>query len=232
MPEPCRSFAGAHSCKAPTMRVFMIHGMGRTSVSLALLARRLRQAGHTTSSFGYFVSRQSIDAIADAWVAHIDRALADDAVAAVDDADDADAGFAVVGHSLGNLITRKVMPRLPRLARFVMLAPPNHPPAMARALERSPVFRALTQDAGKKLLDNEDFYATLPRPTVRTLIIAGNGGPRFARSPWKGGENDGVVSVDECRLDGDNIDVVVVDAIHTLIMNQRDVTGLVQRFLT
>lgn len=213
------------------MRVFMIHGMGRTSVSLALLARRLRQAGHTTSSFGYLVSRQSIDAIADAWVAHIERALAEDDDDDNDGAND-DGGFAVVGHSLGNLITRKVIPRLPRLARFVMLAPPNHPPAMARALERSPVFRALTQDAGKKLLDSEDFYATLPRPAVPTLIIAGNGGPRFARSPWKGGENDGVVSVDECRLDGDNIEVVVVDAIHTLIMNQRDVTGLVQRFLS
>lgn len=204
------------------MRVFLIHGMGRTSVSLALLGRRLRQAGHTTSAFGYLVSRQSLDDIADAWVSHIERGLGDGG---------ADEGFAVVGHSLGNVITRMALPRLPGLKRFAMLAPPNHPPAMARALERSPVFRALTQDAGRKLLDDDAFYARLPVPTVPTLIIAGNGGPRFARSPWKGAENDGVVSVDECGLAGSNVEFAVVDAIHTLIMNQRDVTGLVQRFL-
>lgn len=204
------------------MRVFLIHGMGRSSASMALLGRRLRQAGHTTSSFGYLVSRQSIDAIADAWVAHIDRGTKDDGVPDEE-------GFAVVGHSLGNIITRKALPRLPGLRRFCMLAPPNHPPALARALERSPVFRALTQDAGKKLLDDDNFYAGLPVPTVPTLVIAGDGGPRFARSPWKGAANDGVVSVDECKLDG--AEFVVVDAIHTLIMNQRDVAGLVLRFL-
>lgn len=202
------------------MRVFLIHGMGRTSASMALLGRRLRQAGHETSSFGYLVSRQKLDAIVDAWVAHIERGLGEDKAGE----------FAVVGHSLGNIITRRALPRLPGLRRFVMLAPPNHPPALARALERSPVFRALTQDAGKKLLDDGGFYADLPVPQVPTLVIAGDGGPRFARSPWKGAANDGVVSVDECKLDG--AEFVVVDAIHTLIMNQRDVTGLVQRFLT
>ena len=205
------------------MRVFLIHGMGRTSASMALLGRRLRLAGHVTSSFGYLVSRQSLDDIVNRWVEHIERNLrpADD---------DDDGTFAVVGHSLGNLITRKALPRLPGLVRFVMLAPPNHPPAMARALERSPVFRALTQDAGTKLLDVDvGFFAGLPVPTVPTLIVAGDGGPRFARTPWKGAANDGVVSVDECRLAG--IECVVVDAIHTLIMNQRAVAGLTLRFL-
>ncbi|MDP2345701.1 MAG: alpha/beta fold hydrolase [Deltaproteobacteria bacterium] len=207
------------------MRVFLIHGMGRTSASMALLGRRLRLAGHATSSFGYLVSRQTIDDIADRWVEHIER----NRKAGGDDGDD-DGSFAVVGHSLGNVITRKALPHLPSLARFVMLAPPNHPPAMARALERSPVFRALTQDAGQKLLDVDGgFYASLPVPTMPTLIVAGDGGPRFARSPWKGGANDGVVSVDETRLEG--IETVVVDAIHTLIMNQREVAGLTLRFL-
>ncbi len=185
---------------------------------MALLARRLRAVGHTTSSYGYFVTRHSIDVIVDGFVDHIARN------GGVDD------DFAVIGHSLGNVITRRALPRLPGLRRFAMLAPPNHPPAMARALERSPVFRALTRDAGNKLLD-ADFYATLPVPPMPTLIVAGTGGPRFARLPFRGQDNDGVVGVDECRLDGDNVEFVAVDAIHTLIMNQRDVAGLLLRFL-
>ena len=205
------------------MRVFLIHGMGRTSASMALLALRLRQAGHSTSSFGYLVSRQSFDDIVERWVAHIERHIQRDKAGDDDDA------FAVIGHSLGNVITRGALPRLPTLARFIMLAPPNQPPAMARALERNLLFRALTRDAGQKLLDDGGFYAGLPVPTVPTLVVAGDAGPRFARSPWKGGANDGVVSVDETRLEG--AEHVVVDAIHTLIMNHNDVAGLALRFL-
>ncbi len=187
---------------------------------MALLARRLRQAGHGTSSFGYLVSRQSIDDIVSRWVEHIERHRSAEP----------ERGFAVVGHSLGNVITRRASPRLPALSHFVMLAPPNHPPALARALERNPIFRALTRDAGQKLLDDDGFYSSLPVPVAKTLIIAGDGGPRFARSPWKGAPNDGVVSVDETRLPG--LEPVVVDAIHTLIMNQRAVAGLTLRFLS
>lgn len=201
------------------MRVFLIHGMGRTSVSLALLAARLRDVGHRTSSHGYFVTRAPLDVIADRFVEHIERN------GGVDD------DFAVVGHSLGTIITRMALPRLPGLRRVVMLAPPNQPPALATLLARNPIFRALTRDAGRRLADAAGFYPTLPVPQVPTLIVAGTSGPRFARSPWKGRENDGIVGVDETRLDGADIRHVSVDAIHTLIMNSAEVTGLVQRFL-
>lgn len=201
------------------MRVTLIHGMGRTSVSLALLAARLRRAGHQTSSYGYFVSRDPLDVIADRFVEHIERSGG------------VDADFAVVGHSLGNIVTRMALERLPGLRRLVMLAPPNQPPALARLLAGNPVFRALTRDAGRRLADAAGFYPTLPVPQVPTLIVAGTTGPRFARSPWQGGDNDGIVGVDETRLEGPAITHVTVEAVHTLIMNSAEVTGLVQRFL-
>ena len=201
------------------MRVFLIHGMGRTSVSLALLASRLRRAGHTTSSYGYFVTRDPLDVIAARFVAHIERAGG------------TDAPFAVVGHSLGTIVTRMALARLPGLTRVVMLAPPNQPPALARLLQANPIFRALTRDAGRRLADAAGFYGSLPVPQVPTLIVAGTGGPRFARSPWQGGDNDGIVGVDETRLEGPAIEHVQVDAVHTLIMNSAEVTGHVLMFL-
>jgi len=202
------------------MRVFLIHGMGRTSVSLALLSARLRKAGHTTSSYGYLVTRDPLDVIATRFVEHIDRqgGVADD--------------FAVVGHSLGTIVTRMALPRLSGLRRFVMLAPPNQPPALARLLSTNPVFRALTRDAGRRLADATGFYPSLPVPQMPTLIVAGTGGPRFARSPWQGGDNDGIVGVDETRLQGPAISWQSVDAIHTLLMNNAEVTGAVLRFLS
>ncbi len=55
------------------MRVFLIHGMGRTTVSLALLAGRLKRAGHDVSSYGYLVSRDPLDVIGQCFVQHIER---------------------------------------------------------------------------------------------------------------------------------------------------------------
>lgn len=193
--------------------------MGRTSVSLALLAVRLKRAGHDVSSFGYLVSRHALDVIGGRFVDHI---AAHGGV---------DAPFAVIGHSLGNIVTRSVLPRLPGLTHLVMLAPPNHSPALARRLQNNPIFKALTQDAGRKLADATSFYASLPVPTVPTLIIAGTKGPRFSSSPWHGKDNDGVVAVDETHLDGPGITHITVNAVHTLIMNDAEVTRLTLQFL-
>jgi triacylglycerol lipase len=198
--------------------VFLVHGMGRTPVSFALLRRRLRAAGHDVVGFHYMVTRETLDGIAARFAAHV-RARA------------GDEPFAVVGHSLGNVVTRMCLP-LAGLRRFVMLAPPNQPPAMARALRDNgllrPVFRALTRDAGRKLHD-DDFYARLPLPDVPAIVVAGNHGPGQAWLPFRGAPSDGVVAVDETRLPG--VPHVQLRALHTFIMNDARVGRLVLSFL-
>jgi pimeloyl-ACP methyl ester carboxylesterase len=199
------------------VRVFLIHGMGRSKASMALLARRLRARGHATSSFGYFVTRAPLSVIADRFAAHVRAARVDDEP------------YAIVGHSLGNVVTRIATPSLPPgLARFVMLAPPNRPPLLARTLERNPVYRALTQDAGRRLCD-DDWYAGLPLPDAPKLIIAGTGGPAARWLPFKGAPSDGIVALDETPLPG--VPRVEVEAIHTLIMNDRRATAAIVEFL-
>lgn len=183
-------------------------------MSLGPLGRKLRAAGHQVSSFDYFVAVETLDAIARRFTQFV-----------LTEADGQP--FAIVGHSLGNVITRMCLP-LAGLERLVMLGPPNHPPVMARALRRNPVFRMLTRDAGRKLLD-DTFYASLPVPTVPTLIIAGNRGPRAAWLPFDGTASDGVVRVEETRLDG--VPHVEVPEWHTFIMNGPEVAQLVLRFV-
>lgn len=207
------------------MRVFLIHGMGRSRASLLLLARRLQKLGHTPSTFGYMVTREPLDDIGARFIAHIEAVRDADAAAGAP----ADAPYAIVGHSLGNIITRLSTDALPcALARFIMLAPPNQPPVMADRLKQNPVFRMLTQDAGQRLAD-PGFYATLARPDVPTLIINGDAGPRAAWLPFAGAPNDGVVAVAETELDG--VEAETFPAIHTLIMNRADVTARIDRFL-
>ncbi len=197
------------------MRVFLIHGMGRSRASMIWLARRLSRAGHRPSRFGYSVMRRDIDAIVASFVAHIEAAL------------EPGETYAIVGHSLGNIITRAAGDRLPEgLCRFVMLAPPNRSPSMARRLKNNLVFRFATGDAGQKLADPA-FYEALGRPDVPTLIFAGE---VSGRQPfWLDGGSDGIVKVDETPLD--DLPHHVVDALHTFIMNHPEVAERILAFL-
>ncbi len=141
------------------MRVFLLHGMARTPASMLVLAARLRRAGYPVALFGYSVSVETLEAIVERFVERVQREIA------------AGEEFAVVGHSLGNVITRLASPRLPPgFCRFVMLAPPNGSAKSATVLRRNPLFRALTRDTGQRLGDPE-FFATLPRPAVPLSLI-------------------------------------------------------------
>lgn len=199
------------------MRVFLIHGMGRTSVSMALLGRRLARAGHSPSTFGYRVTQHELPRIAEDFRAHVARSMAREPAAP----------YAVIGHSLGNVITRLCSPLLPAgFARFVMLAPPNRSPALARAMRKSRLFALLTGDAGRRLGDHA-FFAELPVPDVATLVIAGE--TRAPLLPFRGAASDGVVGVHETHLPGARHERVA--AAHTFIMNDRRATQLVLDFL-
>lgn len=206
--------------RSPCVKVFLIHGMGRTPASMWLLAIRLRIEGHRPSLFGYTVTLEPLHRIAERLASHIRDEL---------DKEEANEPWAVVGHSLGNIIARLASPRLPEgFSRFVMLAPPNQSPAMARELQDNPLFQVLASDAGQRLCD-EEFYEALPRPAVPSLIIAGEKGVESPWHPLGTQPNDAVVSLDETFLEG--VPQVAVAGLHTFLMNRRDVFGLIQAFL-
>jgi hypothetical protein len=191
------------------MHVVLIHGMGRSPLALARLGRRLREAGHATSFFGYGVRTSPLQAIVHRFVRETREATHAEP-------------WAVIGHSLGNLVYRFAERELPRLPeRSIMLAPPNRGSAAARMLSQTPLaatlFGALTGDTGRRLAD-PDFYAGIPLPSAPVTIFAGDRGPRL-RLPFGGAPNDGIVSVDETVLPGPGVEHEVVPAIHTFIMN-------------
>ena len=200
----------------PSMHVFLVHGMGRTPRSLALLSTRLGRGGLSTSRFGYDVRTHALDEITTRFVAHVGERASGEA-------------YGIVGHSLGNVIARLASPRLPPgLRRIVMLAPPNRPPRLATLLRDRPMFRALARDAGQRLA-YPAFYASLPVPTVPTLVFAGTGGPRTRWLPLGHVDSDGVVAVDETALEGAEHRTVPV--LHTFIMNDARVAAEALAFL-
>ncbi len=197
------------------MRALLLHGLGRSPLSMALLGHHLRQAGHLPESFGYLPLAESYDGIQVRLVARA-RVL-----------DARGEPWVAIGHSLGGLLLRDTIAtaRPVALQHLIMLGTPNRLPRLAPRASACWLFRWLAGDCGRKLAD-PDYFATLAMPDVPITIIAGTRGPRSRWSPFGDAPNDGVVALDETRLRPDDpIDTFPV--LHTFMMNDRAVRALV-----
>jgi alpha-beta hydrolase superfamily lysophospholipase len=135
------------------MRLLLIHGLGRTPLSLALLGRRLSQQGHSVRYFSYAAFQEFFDQIVGRLVATI-RATANQHP------------YALIGHSLGGILARAALPALANMPprHLVMLAPPNQLPLLAWRWRKHLLYRLMTRDCGGKLTD-QAFYEMLPQYT-------------------------------------------------------------------
>jgi pimeloyl-ACP methyl ester carboxylesterase len=200
------------------VRLLLVHGMGRTPLSLARLARFLRREGHRVERLGYVAALEPFDRIR----RRVRRRL--EALAATGEP------YALIGHSLGGLALRASLNSLtPPPVHLVMLATPNRPPRLARRLHRLWPYRLVCGESGQ-LLAREDFFARLPPPPVPYTIIAGSAGPRGRRSPFGQEANDWIVAVEETKVVPDD-QPTVLPVGHTFMMNNRHVHAVIRRAL-
>jgi alpha-beta hydrolase superfamily lysophospholipase len=146
------------------MHLLLIHGMGRSPLSLAILGRHLSQRGHSVRYFGYAAFLEPFAQIVNRLTATVRSSFQQ-------------RPYALIGHSLGGILARAALPALADMPprHLVMLAPPNQPPLLAQHFHKHMLYRIITRDCGAKLA-NQAFYAALPRPAIPTTIIAGTAG--------------------------------------------------------
>jgi hypothetical protein len=200
----------------------LIHGQGRSPLSMGILGYRLSRQQYTVHYFGYASFFQTFERITQRFVQIIRDDIGDEP-------------YAIVSHSLGGIVTRAALPELTNNPpqHLVMLAPPNQPARIAKLMRSNAVYRWITWDCGQKLAD-DDFYGNLPVPTVPTTIIAGT---RHFGGVWQkavfGSEariNDGILSINETQL-SDELEVISVPSRHGFIMNSREVADTVVKVL-
>ena len=173
---------------------------------MLILAARLRIFGIRPKLFSYFSAFERFDSCTDRLRHFIEQHAAGQP-------------FILVGHSLGTVLTRAVLPELiHKPAACFFLAPPTHACMAARRCAPRRLYQLLTGEMGQ-LLASQQFMNQLPVPDVPTKIYAGTGGPRGRYSPFGDEKNDGVLAVSETVLP--SIPLQTVAALHTFIMNAR-----------
>ena len=194
--------------------IVLLHGQGRTRLSMVVLGKRFRSAGYQTLNFPYNQTIRSLDEISGQLVEFIGQKVKT-------------SDYHLIGHSLGNVIIRNAFRKdYPAgLGKIVMLAPPNQPAHLAKRLKKNLIYRVFTGDSGQKLSE-EKFYRDLPIPRVPFGVIAGDKGQSLTFSE----PNDGVVMVESTKLEG-MADWILLHHGHTFIMNCKDTFEHCVRFV-
>ncbi len=208
---------------AATEHVILLHGLARTSRSMATMARGLERAGYTVDNRDYPSRSAPVEELA---LATIDAALAKPEARAA-------TRIHFVTHSMGGILVRARLARggIDRLGRVVMLAPPNAGSEVVDRLGGWWLFKRVGGPAGAQLgTGGEALARTLGPATFELGVIAGDRSMNWINSGLIPGSDDGKVSVASTRLEG-MADHVVIHATHPFIAGRREALELTLGFL-
>lgn len=213
----------ASESPAPKGAVVLIHGLGRTGMSMRVIAAALRKAGYPTLSPSYGL-RRSMPEIVD----YLRPRIAAFAAAHP-------GTLHIVTHSLGGLVSRAFINahRPEQLGRVVMLAPPNAGSELADFLFRLGLHGVILGPVGPHLRTGRaDAHENeLGRVDFDLGVIAGN----LALDPIIAprllpGANDGKVAVEATKIDGMR-DHIVLPVQHTFMVQDSRVIEQVKAYL-
>jgi len=191
--------------------VVLIHGMGRSWLSMLPLGRALRRDGYRVVLYGYPSTRYGLSDHAAKFATFLATEVFPGA---------APGTVHLVGHSLGGIVIRQALGETPppTVGRIVMLAPPNQGLRLAERLARWWILRWLLQPLPELSVAPDAAIQRVPVPQAEIGIIAGC--------------DDGKVDVAFTHLPG-NIEAghLVVPACHSFLMNRHDVQAATAAFL-
>jgi hypothetical protein len=199
-----------------------VHGLGRTSASMAILVSRLENAGFRVVNFGYPSRSEPIEALVERLESEVGQCCSNEAET-----------VHFVTHSMGGVLVRSYLSQRSEAhqGRVVMLSPPSQGSEIIDAFSDSDLLRSILGPAALLLGTDSAGIANQLEPVRFSLgVITGTRSLDPIGSWLIPGPDDGKVSVDRAAVEG-AADFIVLPATHTFIMNRSDVAEEVIHFL-
>ncbi len=202
--------------------VIVLHGIARTSSSMAKLAGALEKQVYTVHNINYPSTDHNIAALAE-YVHKQTTPLWKNKKDTIH----------FVSYSMGCIITRAFIEKYKpqNLGRVVMMGPPNQGSEVADFWKNNPLFRSAYGPAGQELTTAINSVPNkLPAVTYPVGVIAGTSTIDPISSVIIPGEDDGKVGVERTRVKGMK-DHITIAASHTFIMKNDDAIKQTIHFL-
>lgn len=204
--------------------VVLLHGLARSSSSLAKMQEAIEEEGYATANIDYPSRDHTIEELAD--------------IAVEDGLSECRSNKNIekihfVTHSLGGILVRQYLSinSIDELGRVVMLGPPNRGSDAVDDLEGLPGFDWLNGPAGRQLGKGEDSVPLSLGPANFELgVIAGDRSIDPITSAVLEDPDDGRVSVADTKIEGMN-DFVLVHHSHAFMMRMQKPIALTIAFL-
>ncbi len=201
--------------------VLLVHGITRSSKSMAGYRESLEKAGLSVFPFDYPSTRVDLNASAE----YLHQVI--ESLAGIE-------RLHIVAHSMGGVVARtyRSKHRDERLGRLVLVGSPQNGAELADMMrdKANLIFKPIFGPAGQQLItDQSGFLAKLPVPDVEFAVIAGGHAPD-GYNPLIPGDDDGIVSVASTRLAG-AADYLYLDSLHLALNRNATAHAATVRFL-
>jgi len=201
--------------------VILVHGLARTSRSMATLERTLTKAGYRVIKVDYASTKHPVESLANSTLP--------EAIANCVDA----SKIHFVTHSMGGILLRYYLKHhsITNLGRTVMLAPPNHGSEIVDKIGSTCIFKLVNGQAGQQLGTAADSLPNSLGPiNFEAGIIAATRNYNPILSMMMPSPHDGKVSVESSKVAGmsDHLSLAVT---HTFMMSNKVVNSHTAHFL-
>lgn len=213
-------FSSTKNAEQAGETIVLIHGLGRSNVSMWMMDHRLEKAGYEVVRVGYNSLTQTPEEILQQVSDQINDCCAR-----------LQQPVHFVGHSLGGLMIRAylVENQVAHLGRVVLIGTPNTGTPVVDLFQDKWWMKLAGPTAMALGTQATSFPNSLPKPDYPVGVIAGivERGPMTKKIP---GDDDGLVPVESTRVEGMR-DFVVIDTNHTMMRYDDEVLRQTIAFL-